>query len=1045
MWGAGGAGGASTFDPYYLNNLDLWLDADDPNTIVTNPNTSTVNFWLDKSPSYQTVSTVYTQGPDYYSTFVNFTNSTFLTTAFISSSAYTLNFLGKITSTNTSLVCSINTCLAVSSGYLTWQGTTTDQQVSTNSSILVSVTTTLSTLTWRINGASNTSAEGSYKSTFGLTIGGGLQLNELLYFNSNLLSHTQEDIEGYLAWKWSVQSLLPSYHPYKNNFSSVQSGGGGAYVEGYFPLQIGSASTFALFIGNGGSFNASTSAKGAYLDSNGKLYFSTSGGVSYDAQYGNFKPNYFSSLGLWLDGADPLGTGIPPSNGTSIPTWTDKSSSNRSAQAVGGAGYYNGGYMEFSSSAYEINYQNFKSTAYTIFSVQLLASNTGNYQTLLSGGDLTPSLFSGVLSNSIATFTGNGSYNDTTANVPLIDGTSWHLVDMLVANSVLQPFVDGSSQSSKVGFTGSFSTLFVGALSPRLQNYIGATQTISVYDSIVLPPFSSLIQTSMEPSFLSVYDNDSISTISLSQTFFETLLIYDPSVGTEIPPRIIGNYDTDQTISVYDSIALGPFSTLLQTAVLPTLLSVYDTVSVSTLTLSHSILNTLVTYDPTAGTQSSFTIYKPDIGITSWQGKVGEILCFDSALSKQQRQIVEGYLASKWGLQQNLPINHPYRLSNIYTNPPIKGLGGGGAASGLLLPNGQVVIAAGGGGGGQGTLWGGGAGGLDVGQRGSITDGCNSFGYSPYSYQNGPYGAGGGSNEQGGQGAYASNGAQGGTGILGKGGNGGVDGWHLALPGAGGGGGYYGGGGGALANCSGGGNSLWRTVGGFLPNFSYSKPGYGRGDGNGQGGVNTMAGSNGRIVITFLSSLSANPVTALQYRASQTLGFGQINLQSGLPLYNSTLVLQAFQSTLVLNNTMFVDATTNRVSIKTNPTSAVTLMVNGFLSKTAGSFVINNPVKPGYKLRHSFVESPTSGDTLYKWLFSTVDCKFEYKLPSWFSYLNANPQVWVQAMDFETDGRGYVRDGVLKLETTADGLFEVLCVATRKDIEPINVEYGVVP
>jgi hypothetical protein len=120
-------------------------------------------------------------------------------------------------------------------------------------------------------------------------------------------------------------------------------------------------------------------------------------------------------------------------------------------------------------------------------------------------------------------------------------------------------------------------------------------------------------------------------------------------------------------------------------------------------------------------------------------------------------------------------------------------------------------------------------------------------------------------------------------------------------------------------------------------------------------------------------------------------------------------------------------------------------MVNGFLSKTAGSFVINNPVKPGYKLRHSFVESPTSGDTLYKWLFSTVDCKFEYKLPSWFSYLNANPQVWVQAMDFETDGRGYVRDGVLKLETTADGLFEVLCVATRKDIEPINVEYGVVP
>jgi sugar lactone lactonase YvrE len=40
-------------------------------------------------------------------------------------------------------------------------------------------------------------------------------------------------------------------------------------------------------------------------------------------------------------------------------------------------------------------------------------------------------------------------------------------------------------------------------------------------------------------------------------------------------------------------------------------------------------------------------------------GSISEILVFNTSLTNTQRQTVQGYLANKWGLQQNLPANHP--------------------------------------------------------------------------------------------------------------------------------------------------------------------------------------------------------------------------------------------------------------------------------------------------------------------------------------------------------------------------------------------------
>jgi hypothetical protein len=51
--------------------------------------------------------------------------------------------------------------------------------------------------------------------------------------------------------------------------------------------------------------------------------------------------------------------------------------------------------------------------------------------------------------------------------------------------------------------------------------------------------------------------------------------------------------------------------------------------------------------------------------IAPYKGSISEFLVFTSDLSLANRQLIEGYLAWKWGLAANLPASHPY-----YRNPP---------------------------------------------------------------------------------------------------------------------------------------------------------------------------------------------------------------------------------------------------------------------------------------------------------------------------------------------------------------------------------------
>jgi len=123
------------------------------------------------------------------------------------------------------------------------------------------------------------------------------------------------------------------------------------------------------------------------------------------------------------------------------------------------------------------------------------------------------------------------------------------------------------------------------------------------------------------------------------------------------------------------------------------------------------------------------------------------------------------------------------------------------------------------------------------------------------------------------------------------------------------------------------------------------------------------------------------------------------------------------------------------------------------LSKTSGSFDIPHPdpakEKQGWRLRHSFVESPSRGDNLYRWKVNVVKKAALITLPDYFKYLNENVQVWVSP--YRHFGRAYaeVDAGLTKImvRADADGEYNVLAVATRKDhlakefFDPRGIEY----
>src|SRR3989339_1044846 len=134
----------------------------------------------------------------------------------------------------------------------------------------------------------------------------------------------------------------------------------------------------------------------------------------------------------------------------------------------------------------------------------------------------------------------------------------------------------------------------------------------------------------------------------------------------------------------------------------------------------------------------------------------------------------------------------------------------------------------------------------------------------------------------------------------------------------------------------------------------------------------------------------------------------------------------------------------NKLYVKGN------VWIEGSLSKTSGNFDIKhpNPEKEGWRLRHSFVESPTRGENIYRWTVKVEKGEATIDLPDYFKYLNENVQVWVSPKDNFGRAYGNVDNelNTLSVKADLDGEYNVLAIGTRKDkdakeFDALGVEY----
>jgi hypothetical protein len=72
------------------------------------------------------------------------------------------------------------------------------------------------------------------------------------------------------------------------------------------------------------------------------------------------------------------------------------------------------------------------------------------------------------------------------------------------------------------------------------------------------------------------------------------------------------------------------------------------------------LVSGVTTSDATVSTGLNIGSERGTLG-RGWEGPIAEVLVFDFPVGVVRREIIEGYLAHKWGFASNLPAGHPYK------------------------------------------------------------------------------------------------------------------------------------------------------------------------------------------------------------------------------------------------------------------------------------------------------------------------------------------------------------------------------------------------
>lgn len=227
-------------------------------------------------------------------------------------------------------------------------------------------------------------------------------INEIIVFNRALSASENRQVEGYLAAKWGLSGSLPTTQPF--------------YLQRALP---------------------STPL---------------------------FTPTALSNCALWLDGLDPNNNNTPPSVGSSITTWTDKSGVGANGTSVGTAPTYeSGGGLTFSAGAYNTSYSA-SLTNESLFVVHKYTTSSGIRMMVAQTGDGGRALDIGAGTNQLESSVYNVAFGAVSPSNTTISNTIG-LAELVTTNSNMAIFYNGTSYGTPttVTITAGRSSVIGGA------------------------------------------------------------------------------------------------------------------------------------------------------------------------------------------------------------------------------------------------------------------------------------------------------------------------------------------------------------------------------------------------------------------------------------------------------------------------------------------------------------------------------------------------------------------------------------------------------
>ena len=274
-------------------------------------------------------------------------------------------------------------------------------------------------------------------------------IHEIIFYNNVLSTGQAQQVESYLSQKWGLTASLPSSHSH-----FTQAAGALTKV----------SNTIARMVGK--------------------------------PRPQQFLPTTIAGIQMWMDGADPAGTGVVPSNGSVLSTWTDKSGKSFSATGVNSptvvtnavnsksAVSYNGSSYSYSTIA-----SGTFSTAMNIFFVYKV-NGAVSYPAPITRGQGNNG--SPIDQYNATRYLGGGSYNGYNSAWSHASATSTTLFTQLIQQSpstTYNEYVNGSTTASLsvTGFSASdaASYVYIGTRDDKVTMFNGYMCELIIYNAMV--------------------------------------------------------------------------------------------------------------------------------------------------------------------------------------------------------------------------------------------------------------------------------------------------------------------------------------------------------------------------------------------------------------------------------------------------------------------------------------------------------------------------------------------------------------------------------